>query len=50
MWYASSASYRWAILFNGLMFAVASFAAQGLLRRSYRRLIGRHPQHRWRQS
>jgi len=47
LWYASSGSYQWAILFNGLMFAVATFAAQGLLRRCYRPLVARRPQHRW---
>jgi len=46
-WYASSASYRAAILFNALMFAVASAGAQGLLRRSYRPLIARDPKHLW---
>jgi di/tricarboxylate transporter len=29
------------------MFAVASFAGQGLLRRHYRPLIERSPKHRW---
>ena len=47
LWYASSANYRSAILFNALMFAVASAGAQGLLRRSYRPLIERDPRHRW---
>ncbi len=47
VWYASSDSYAAAIRFNGLMFAVASFAAQGLLRRHYRPLIERNPKHRW---
>jgi hypothetical protein len=46
-WYASTANYRSAILFNALMFAVASVGAQGLLRRSYRPLIARDPRHRW---
>jgi len=46
-WYASSADYRNAILFNGLMFATASFAAQGLLRGYYRPLIERNRRHRW---
>ncbi len=46
-WYASSADYRSAILFNALMFAVASAGAQGMLRRSYRPLIARDPKHRW---
>ena len=46
-WYASSANYRAAIFFNALMFAVASFGAQAMLRRSYRPLIERDPRHRW---
>ena len=46
-WYASSADYSDAILFNGLMFATASFAAQGLLRGYYRPLIERNRRHRW---
>jgi hypothetical protein len=46
-WYASSADYDAAILFNGLMFAVASVAAQVLLGRAYRPLIARNPRHRW---
>ncbi len=45
LWYASSASYVWALLCNGLMFAVASVTAQGLLRRAYRPLRARHRQH-----
>lgn len=46
-WYASSADYRTAILFNAAMFAVASVGAQGMLRRAYRPLIARNPKHRW---
>jgi hypothetical protein len=45
-WYASSDDYRYALLFNGLMFAVASLAAQHLLRGYYRPLIARNPRHR----
>jgi hypothetical protein len=45
-WYASSDHYRAAILFNGLMFAIASFGAQLVLRRSYAGLIARNPRHR----
>ncbi len=45
-WYASSPNYRAALLFNALMFAVASAGAQGLLRRAYRPLIARDPRHR----
>lgn len=46
-WYASSGDYRSAVLFNGLMFAAASFAAQGLLRGYYRPLVERNRRHRW---
>ncbi|WP_435011217.1 hypothetical protein P12x_002518 [Tundrisphaera lichenicola] len=46
-WYASFGDYRAAILFNALIFAVASGGAQVLLRRSYRPLIARDPRHRW---
>jgi len=46
LWYASSDDYQAAILFNGLMFAVASLAAQWLLRGYYRPLVARNPQHR----
>ncbi len=45
-WYVSSTDYRAAILFNGLMFGVASFGAQVILRRSYGPLIARDPKHR----
>ncbi len=45
-WYASSAVYERAILFNALMFALASLAAQWLLRRLYRPLIARDARHR----
>jgi len=45
-WYASSADYNAAILFNALMFAIAAFTGQWLLRRRYRRLIAANPRHR----
>jgi hypothetical protein len=45
-WYASSNNYRGAILFNGLMFGVASVAAQVPLRAAYRPLVARDPKHR----
>ena len=45
-WYASSAVYPWAILFNAMMFAVSSFSAQWLLRGYYRPLIRRNRRHR----
>lgn len=46
LWYRSSENYNAAILFNALMFAVASIAAQWLLRRYYRPLIARSARHR----
>lgn len=45
-WYVSSSNYYAAILFNALMFAVAAFAAQIVLRRYYRPLIERNRRHR----
>ncbi len=47
VWYASSGSYTAALRFNLLMFAVASFGAQGILRGYYRPLIRRNRRHRW---
>ena len=46
LWYASVENYDAAIIFNLLMFGIASFTAQGLLRRFYRPLIQRNPHHR----
>ena len=46
-WYASSTDYHAAILFNGLMFAVASAGGQAVLRRGYRPLVAKDPKHRW---
>jgi hypothetical protein len=46
LWYASSANYSHALLVNGVMFAVASAAAQYLLRQYYRPLVARNPRHR----
>jgi len=46
LWYASSSNYRAAILFNTLMFAVASLSSQRLLLRAYRVLIARSDTHR----
>ena len=46
LWYLTSGHYNQAILFNALMFAVASIAAQILLRRAYRPLVARNPRHR----
>lgn len=44
-WYASSSLYDAAIVFNGVMFGVASVAAQWVLRRYYNPLIARNPRH-----
>jgi len=46
VWYASSAVYERAVVFNAVMFAIASLAAQWMLRRLYRPLIDRDPRHR----
>lgn len=46
VWYFSVSGYRHAILFNALMFGIASVTAQFLLRRLYRPLIERNPKHR----
>jgi hypothetical protein len=46
-WYASSVDYHAAILFNGLMFGVASAGSQVILRRGYRPLVAKDPRHRW---
>jgi hypothetical protein len=45
-WYISWANYQAAILFNGLIFGVASLSAQVLLRRHYQPLIDRNSRHR----
>jgi hypothetical protein len=45
-WYVSSGDYPRAILFNAAMFAVASIAAQRVLRREYAPLLAREPKHR----
>jgi hypothetical protein len=45
-WYASCGDYNSALRFNGLIFALASFAGQHLLRGYYRPLIARNPRHR----
>jgi hypothetical protein len=47
LWYASSAQYNHALLFNGAMFAIASFAAQWLVRGYYRPLVARNRRHGW---
>jgi hypothetical protein len=46
VWYASSADYPSAILFNAMVFGLASFAGQGLLRKLYRPLIEKNAVHR----
>ena len=46
LWYVSFESYDAAKIFNLFMFAIASFAAQGLLHRFYRPLIESNPRHR----
>lgn len=45
-WYATSANYGNALIFNGLMFAIASFSAQWLVRGYYRPLIAANRRHR----
>jgi hypothetical protein len=46
LWYATSAAYNQALLFNGAMFAIASFSAQYLVRGYYKPLIERNRRHR----
>jgi hypothetical protein len=46
LWYVSFERYEAAILFNLLMFAVASISSQWLLRRFYQPLIRSNPRHR----
>jgi hypothetical protein len=46
-WYASVDGYSDAILFNAVMFAIASVSAQWILRDYYQPLIRRNPLHRW---
>jgi hypothetical protein len=45
LWYASSAAYDDALLFNGIVFAIATLAGQHLLRSYYRPLIARDRRH-----
>jgi hypothetical protein len=47
LWYATSNVHREALVFNGVMFAVASLTAQWLVRGYYRPLIRENPRHRW---
>jgi hypothetical protein len=46
VWYLSCADYNLAILFNALMFAIASGASQLILRRHFRNLIAGNSRHR----
>jgi hypothetical protein len=46
LWYCSTPDYHSAVVFNGIMFAVASLGAQTILRRLYRPLIERNARHR----
>jgi hypothetical protein len=46
LWYATSNNYSAALRFNAIMFGVASFGAQILLRGYYRPLVERNPRHR----
>ncbi len=47
LWYASFADYSAAVAFNGLMFGIASVAAQWILRGYYQPLVARNVRHRW---
>ncbi len=47
VWYLSSENYNEAILFNALMFGIASVTAQWTLRKDYAPLIANNPRHRW---
>lgn len=46
VWYLSVGDYPSAILFNAVMFGIASVSAQLLLKRFYRPLIASNPRHR----
>src|SRR5687768_4219289 len=46
LWYVSGSEYEVALVFNAIMFGIASVAAQRMLRRAYRTLIARNPLHR----
>ena len=47
LWYASVEDYQTAVVFNAVMFAVASFSAQWILRSHYGPLIRKNSHHRW---
>jgi hypothetical protein len=46
LWYASSANYQHAVLFNGAMLALSCLIGQHALRKAYRPLIASNPRHR----
>jgi hypothetical protein len=46
LWYLSFADYHAAVLFNGVIFGVASCATQLSLQRAYQPLVRRNPKHR----
>lgn len=45
LWYASTTDYSGSLLFNGVMFALASLTVQRVLKRLYRPLVQRDPRH-----
>ena len=47
VWYLSTSDYPTALLFNALLFSIASAAGRMILRRAYRPLIARDARHRW---
>ncbi len=47
LWYTSFSDYKGVIIFNGLMFALASISAQFILRKFYRPLIAKNKRHLW---
>jgi hypothetical protein len=47
LWYYSFRDYRMALLFNAVVYCVASLAGQFAIRRSYRTLVRRNQRHRF---
>lgn len=47
VFYLSSGDYLWAVLFNGILFGVATLSAQVVIRRYYRPLVRKDRRHRW---
>ena len=47
VFYLSMGDYLWAVLFNAVMFGIASLSAQVIIRRYYRPLIRKNPRHRF---